>query len=391
MPKKESQAATPVSQGTQPPPTKPTRKEEKKKKNKPRSAFANFGLGKEKDFFMENLALLLTAGMDILSALDAVREEMKSKRMQEIITEIKEDIDGGSTMGSALERTRLLPMEIVSLIRVGEETGRLSENLKVVVAQQQKERIFKSQVRSAMMYPVFVLFLTLVVGTSIAWFILPKMARIFTDLNLELPLVTRVLIRFGDLLGKYGVYIIPVFILLLSIVFYFLFLYSKTKHIGQRMLYAVPGIHRLIQEVELARFGFILGTLLESGLPVVNALSSLQEAATVRASQALYKHLRENIEDGNSFQKSFASYPKGKRIIPISIQHMVVAGEQSGHLSETLLKIGQTFEQKVEITTKNLTVILEPIMLIVVWLGVVGVALAVILPIYNLIGGIGNA
>lgn len=359
----------------------------KKETKKKRVSTSSFGITKERDYFIENLALLLTAGMDILTALTSLKEEMRTPKMKKIIDFLIQEIDAGTSLGNALMKTKLLPLKVVSLIKVGEETGRLAENLKVVVAQQQKERVFKSQVRSAMMYPILILSLMLLIGTGIAWFILPKLATVFTNLDLELPFITRVLIGAGTFLGNYGAIVLPLALIILIVIIYLLFFSARTRFIGQGLLFALPIIRKLIQEIELARLGFILGTLLESGLPVVDALASLQQTTSFRSYQRLYTHLQHNIEEGNSFQKSFSAYPRANRLIPRSIQHMIVAGEQSGHLSEILLKIGDTFDKKTEISTKNLTVILEPLMLLIVWLGVVGVALAVILPIYSLIGG----
>lgn len=149
----------------------------------------------------------------------------------------------------------------------------------------------------------------------------------------------------------------------------------------------MPGIKQLVKEIELTRFGYLLGILLSAGLSITNALDSLISATEIAQYKKFYLHLRNSIEDGNSFQKSFASFKDINRLIPISIQQLVITGEQSATLSATLLKIGQTFETKTDITTKNLSIILEPVLLVIVWLGVVTVAFAVILPIYSLIGG----
>ncbi|MBN1778636.1 MAG: type II secretion system F family protein, partial [Candidatus Buchananbacteria bacterium] len=166
-----------------------------------------------------------------------------------------------------------------------------------------------------------------------------------------------------------------------------IFYFPKTKIIGQVILFNLPGIKRLIQEIELARFGYLLGTLLKAGLPINQALDSLVQATTSYQYKKFYRRLAISIENGNSFQKSFLNYKRLKRLIPNPIQQLVFAGEQSGGLSKILLKISQIYEVKTETTTKDLSVILEPILLVIVWLGVVSVAMAVILPIYNLIGG----
>lgn len=353
-----------------------------------RNFWQNLWIGEEREYFIENLSLLLTSGMNIASVVGALRAEMRSSRMQKVIGQLARDIDEGMPLSRALQRTHLLPAHVISLIKIGEESGRLSENLKVVVAEREKDRIFRSKVRSAMMYPILVLTLTVVIGVAVAWFVLPRLATVFAELQVELPVITKALISLGKFLGGYGSIVIPFFFLVLGGAVYLLFISPRTKFVGQVFIMKFPGVRRLIQEVEIARFGYILGTLLEAGLPVVDALSSLEEATTFRAYERLYAHLAVSVGEGNSFERSLRHYPRSKTLIPLPIQQMIAAAERSGHLPETLKKVSEIYEARTETTTKNLVVILEPILLVIVWLGVVAVALAIILPIYSLIGGL---
>lgn len=353
-----------------------------------RKKLATFGVGAEKTYFIENLSVLLSSGMDVGTALNAIKQEIKSKQLRAIIEELDQDIDDGKPLWRALDQTGLLAPHIVFLIRIGEETGRLSENLKAISIQEQKERDFKSKVSSAMMYPIFVFGLTIVIGVGIAWFILPRLAGIFSSLSIELPLITRILIAVGTFIGAYGFIAVPAFIIFICTLFYILFINRKTSISGQYILLSLPAVKKLIQEVELSRFGYIMGTLLIAGLPVVPALKSLSEATTFDFFKKFYIYLYNNIEEGKSFQKSFAEYKGINNVFPVSIQQLIISAEQSGHLPETFLKLGELYEAKTEITTKNLTVLLEPILLTIVWLGVVAVALAVVLPLYSLIGGL---
>lgn len=346
------------------------------------------GLNKERDYFIENLSLLISSGMSIVSALDAIAEESRSGRMKRVLAVMREDIESGLPLWKALEASRLFPEHAVSLIRLGEASGNLIQNLKVVVVQQDKERVFRAKIRSAMMYPMFVLVLTVLIGLGTAWFILPKLASVFAQIRLDLPLITKFLIRAGTFFGLYGIYVVPASVFALAASMYIIFVFPKTKFMGQYMLFWFPGINELIKEIELARFGYLLGTLLEAGLPVTQALASLATATEFPNYRKLYVHLQRSVEDGNSFQKSFTLFRHAHHLVPAPIQQLIFAGEHSGSLPETLLKIGSTFEAKADLTTKNLTVILEPILLVIVWVGVVSVALAVILPIYNLIGGL---
>lgn len=345
-------------------------------------------LSKERDYFVENLSLLVSSGMSLAEAVDAIRQDVKSKEFAKILKQVSENVGDGMSLWQALGRTNVFDSHAISLVRIGEESGKLAENLKVIAFQENKNRIFKSKIRSALLYPLFVISVTVVVGIGIAWFILPKLALIFDQLRVTLPLVTRLLVDFGVFMGKYGYFLIPLFFVLLVSLIYVLFIGKKTRHIGQDLLFMLPGVRTLVQELELSRFGYLLGTLLEAGLPLMQALDSIAEASTFLSYKKFYSGIRDTIEEGNSFEKSFSLYRRSKEYIPIPLQQMIVAGEQSGKLSEALLTIGANFESKSEITSKNLAVILEPILLVIVWVGVVFVALAVILPIYSLIGSI---
>lgn len=360
----------------------------KKKESAFLKRLGRIGTGEERGYLIENLAMLLSSGMDVLRAVASIKQELRSKTMKHALDDIEESINSGYGIGEALEKTGLFPEYVTALLKVGEEGGRLDESLQVIAVQQAKSRDFQSKIRSAMMYPSFVLCLAFVAGIGIAWFILPRLASVFSQLNLKLPFITRVLIGFGAFLSSYGSIFIPGLLLVIAIVIYFLFFFKRTKFIGQAILFYIPGIKNLIREVELARFGYLMGTLLEGGLPIVYALHSLQTVTSLIAYRRLYEHLESGIQDGGSFDEAFGDFRKSRRLVPMPVQGLVVAGEQSGHLTESFLNIAKNYEARSDITTKNLSVILEPVLLVLVWLGVLAVALAVILPIYSLVGGL---
>ncbi|MEY4744549.1 MAG: hypothetical protein RL272_494 [Candidatus Parcubacteria bacterium] len=343
---------------------------------------------KEKEYFVENFATLISSGTGITAALSAIRAEIRSEPMRKVVEGVREDIDAGSPVWKALEKTRILPDYFISLIRVGEESGRLPENLATVAAQQEKDRVFRSRMRSAMIYPLFVLSVTVVVGIGISWFILPRLSSVFGALRMELPLITKIVIGFGTFLKNYGYVAVPAFIAAATAAVYLLFVKRTTKFVGQAMLFSFPPIRRLLIESELARLGYLLGSLLRAGIPIVAALESVKSATELRPYARLYGRLAEGIDDGDSFQKVFARTPKVSAIVPIPVQQMIVSAEQSGHLADVFLRIGLMFEEKTETSAKNLAVVLEPILLVIVWIGVAVVAFSVVLPIYSLIGGL---
>lgn len=355
------------------------------------SLWQNIGLAKEKAYLIENLGLLLSSGMTIHEALLGVSKGVQSFRMKSTIAAMRAAVDAGAPLWQVMRDSHLFPDHAVALIRLGEDSGNLVENLKVLGSREEKERNFSSKVRSAVMYPLFVLVLTVSIGTAIAWFILPQLSTVFSSLNLPLPIVTRALMAFGNFLGEYGSVAVPLGVLFVAFLAFIIFFYKKTRFLGQYFIMSLPGFRQLVIEVELARFGYLLGTLLQARLSIVQALSSMISSTENPLYKKLYKHLKSSIDEGHGLYESLEGYRRSEKIIPAPVQQLLAAGERSGALAPTLTKIGEAYEAKAEISTKNLAVMLEPILLVIVWVGVVSVALAVILPIYSLIGGLNSA
>ncbi len=343
---------------------------------------------KEREYFTENLGLLLQSAVPVGEALDSLGRTTRSRPMKKSLQAMLADIESGVSLADALERSGIVSNQTLALVKLGEQSGNLSENLQIAALQEEKSRIFKSKVRSALLYPVFVLSLTLVVGLGVAWFLLPRLASTFSQLHVDLPLISKILIQFGIFLNAYGIIAIPAFLAFCFLGGYILFGFRRTKSLGQRLLFALPGTGRLMRESEIAQLGYLLGTLLEAGLPVTQALGLLAQASNLVHYQKFYRHLASSLDEGYSFKDSLAKYPHSQHLLPPAIQQMIIAGERSGSLSDVLLTIGRTYEQKADTTSQNLETILEPILLVVVWLGVLVVAIAVIVPIYSLVGGL---
>ena len=347
-------------------------------------------MAKDKDYLIENLAMLIDSGMDILSSLKVIQQEVQGNKLKKKLQLLVDDVEAGFPLWRAMDKAKIVSTANIALIHIGEDSAQLAKNLDLIAVQHQKRRGLESKLRSALMYPVLILCLTLFIGISISWFILPKLARVFIDLKIELPLMTRILLGIGEILEKYGIFLVPGFGALLFGCMYMLFVHPKTRFIGQKFLFAVPVLKQVLVEIEVARFGQVLGTLLQSGLPIVAAMNSIIEATNLVAYKKLYTDMRDSIVEGDSFKSSFERIKNVKRYIPLFIQQIIIAGERSGNLSNALLKIGQIYEEKTEETTRNLTVLMEPIMLIIIWLGVIGAAMAVVMPIYNLIGNLNS-
>lgn len=344
---------------------------------------------KDREYFTGNLAILLQSGVSVSEGLTSLVQTSSANQFKLAIQQIQRDIDEGMALWKALDRSGIVSAQTLALVQLGEQSGNLVQNLMVAAKQEEKQRIFRSKVRSALIYPSFVLSLTAIIGLGVAWFLLPKLAETFNNLQVELPYISQLFIGFGVFLRDEGLWAVPVGVVVTLVIVYVLFFAPKTRVIGQNILFHTPGISRLMYEVEIARFGYLLGTLLNAGLSVMQALELLGRATTAVRYQALYAHLHDSFENGYSFRNSLPSYKRSQKLIPPAVQQMVIAGEQSGALPETLARVGEIYEEKADISTSNLEAMIEPLLLLVVWVGVIGVAVAVILPIYSLVGSAG--
>lgn len=355
---------------------------------KKRRKLSSFGHAKERSEILESLSMLLASGMDIGSIFKTLSKEAHTKYTQKILSGISEDIEAGDPLWKALENSGLFPSQTISFIKLGEESGRLPETMTLVVEQIEKQRLFSSQIRSALLYPVVVLGVSGIVGIGITWFIIPRLAITFGQLHLKLPLLTRIIVNLGNFLLHYGAIAVPALIIGVILIGYLLFGYKKTKSAGQWIIFHLPVFQTLIREVELARFGYTLGSLITAGMPIVEALDSLKRGTDFKMYAKFYDYLHTATLEGESFQNSLSGYSKSHKLFPPAVQDMIINAEQSGKLAETFTRIGKTYEGRIETTSKNLTILLEPILLVIVWLVVLFIALAIIMPIYSIFDGL---
>ncbi|MFA9288631.1 MAG: type II secretion system F family protein [Weeksellaceae bacterium] len=338
--------------------------------------------------FVEKLSMLLSCGMPIVAALESIHTETESEGMKKITAKVLQDIISGTPLWKALDNAHIYTRNTISLIKIGEQSGKLVENLNGVVEHNRKEESFNSKVRTALFYPIFVIILTILIGGGISLFILPRIATVFSSLDVDLPLMTRIMIFVGTFLASYGFIVVPLVALAGFMVIYFLFFFPKTLYLGEMLLLRLPIIKTMVLQNEVARFGYLLGSMLNSGIIITAAIEALEDSTSFTVYKKVYARLRSLIEAGNSFQKSFKQIENVNRYIPISIQQMIVASEQSGSTAKTLVRIGEIYEEKTENSARNLSVALEPTLLLIVGAGVFFVAISIILPIYSLIGNI---
>jgi len=343
---------------------------------------------KDRAYLVNNLALLLRANVPIGEAIESLALTASTRRFRNALKHMQADIDEGIPLWDSLQGTGMVSNQSLVLIKLGEASGRLVESMQKAAEQEDRQRLFKSKIRSAMLYPSIVIGMTAVAGLGIAWFLLPKLSVTFKQMDAHLPLISRVMLEAGEYLRENGVWLLPVVIgsvLALGMAFSSV---PVLRRSFQRLQLHIPGIGGLLKELEVARFGYLLGTLLNSGLPVTEATKLLEQATTSPQYKKLYHHLSSELDEGYSFKAALATHKHANKLLPPAVQQMLMAGERSGSLPETLLSIGKQYEEKSDITTKNLEIVMEPALLLIIGSVVLVVMLAVLMPIYGLVNQI---
>jgi type IV pilus assembly protein PilC len=362
--------------------------------HKPHKGFGTFfrsvnyiGMGKYRSAFVQNLATMLSAGLPLVEALQTIQMEVRARAMRKVIQRILDLVESGHPLWLSMEEQGFFTPYEVALVRVGEEAGNLARNMEYLAVQQEKDRSLRQKVKMAMIYPTIVLVLMFIIVMGLGMFVLPNLIQVLYSLNVDLPITTRIVIAFTEYMTQYGAQtaggIIGGFILLILLT-----KYTPFRGVAQWFIFRIPGIGRLAREASIARFGVILGGLLQAGVPLVDSLDSLVEVTTIVSFKRFYRKLRDRVIVGDSFATCFHSIRRSRRILPLSVQQLVVTGEKSGTLSATCLKVAAIYDRKAEETAQKLPVILEPTLLLCIGSLVGFIAFSIIIPIYSAVGNV---
>jgi type IV pilus assembly protein PilC len=342
---------------------------------------------KPKRIFLDNLSLLIGSGMGINTSLRVLQKNTQESSLKKVLYSMLNSVENGSSLSQAMQDHNFLPDFLISLIRIGEESGNLADKIKRTVITLDKDQRRRGQLKSALFYPVFVLVLMVFLGVGVSTFILPRIGQVFSNMNVKLPLMTKVLIQIGNFMGTYWYIIIPLIFGTITLSILVLFVFPATRKSGQWLLFHLPVFNDLIVKTEVSRFSYNLAMLLNSGIPITKALLSLSKIHDYYMYKNYTQLLASNIQSGKSFHNIFDMDKKQTNsLFPFAAQEIITAGEESGKLPEVLDQLGERYEQESEEIAKNIAILLEPALLIVVWIGVIFLAVSILLPIYSLVG-----
>lgn len=336
--------------------------------------------------FTRHLATMVKSGIPISEALSTLSDQTKSPSFKKIINDIYDDVQNGQPLAKALSKhPSAFNQFYVSLIEISEDSGSMDENLEFMAKQLAKSYSLKKKIQTAMLYPTLIFVAATVMGGFISFFILPQLVDFFEAFDIELPITTRILLFIANAFKNYGIFIAAGFISFV-VLFRILVKTSFVKPKWDAMLLKLPVFGGFVASSELAQFSRNFGVLIRSGVPITrsieitaNTLSNLKyknDLVKIGSSLTKGKNISDTIEKG------------GYTEFPPLVSKMIGVGEKTGKLDESLLYLGDFYEEEIDNFSKNLTTILEPILLIGIGLVVGFVALSIITPIYELTGSI---
>lgn len=330
--------------------------------------------------FTRQLATMVTAGLSLPDALEILKAQVKNPAFSKIIKEIADEIEGGSSLSQALKKYpyHFSPIYI-SLVEAGEASGKISEVLERLSDNLEKQQSFKGKIKGAMIYPTIIVIGMGVVIFIMMSFVVPKLTSLYQEFNIDLPITTQILIGVSSFFAKFW-WLMLVF---LAGMFFLFQSWRKTK-LGRRswdsMMLAVPIFGEINKKMALVEFSRTLGILVAAGIPILESLKIL----SFSLGNVVYGEAIEKINKGIEKGFPLGTLVLADRVFPPILGQMITVGEETGKLDETLLKISSYFEQEGDRATKGLTTAIEPIIMIVLGVGVGFVVMSIILPIYNL-------
>lgn len=340
--------------------------------------------GSDLVFFTRQLSSIIASGITLVQALNILKEQTQNPAVKEVVMGIAVDIEGGRSLSLALSKyPNIFSPVYISLIQAAETSGLLDKVLLRLAENLEKEQKLKRAIRGALIYPAIIIIGMLIVVFVMMVFVIPQLAILYTSLNISMPLPTRIVIG----ISHFFTIVWPLFLGLGVILFFSYKRWYKTEtgvHAIDDFKLKIPIIGRLQRLIILTEFSRTLGLLIGAGTLVVEALNQVSNITGNILYQEAVGMIAKRVEKGMSIGDSLSYSP----LFPPILVQMARIGEETGKLNESLLKVSEYFEEEVDQTVKNLMTALEPLILIILGIGVAFLIISVITPIYSLMSSI---
>jgi len=335
----------------------------------------------EKIFFTQNLMVMIKAGISLSQALTTLWQQTTNKKMQKILADVQDKVEKGKTLAESLQPYIKIFGELyINMMKAGETAGQLEQVLKQLTLQMKKDHHLVSKVRGALVYPVIVIAAMIIIMIIMFVFVIPQITAIFKEVEAELPLPTKILIGVSDFVLNNGILVSLSAIVLIG--GFIRFIRSKKgKIIWHKFILKLPIISPILKKVSLARFSRTTSSLLKTDIPITENFLITAKVLGNTSYQILLNSAAEDLKRGVNIHTTLQS--RTDLFPPIVIQ-MISVGEETGSLDNILEQLAIFYEEEVDQTMNNLTATLEPILMLLLGLGVGSIAVAVIMPMYSL-------
>lgn len=337
----------------------------------------------EKIGLIHNLATMISAGISILEAIDSLLEDAKGNQ-KKILDTLLDDLRQGQPIHKSFQKfPKTFSPVMTNLIKASEEAGTLDTTLKDLTENTRKEAEFADKVRSTMMYPAFIMVVFLGVLILMLTFVIPKISTVFARMKVDLPLPTRIMMGASDIIMNNT---IPLIIGIVIFIVGFFFLYRWKKEVFMSVFFSLPVVTRLVREIDLTRFARSFYLLLSAGVPITSALELCQNVVMKKDVSKAIIYMTNHVSSGHPLSEAMKAK---KNIFPPMMIKMVEAGEKTGSLDDSMQDASEFMDYEVSKTLKTVTAMMEPMMLVGVGVMIGGMMVAIIAPMYNIIGQVG--
>ena len=325
-------------------------------------------------------ATMVSAGLSLLRSLSILAEQTENKELAKVLAEVRNDVETGSALSAAMAKhPRVFPPLMVNMTRAGEVGGFLDSVLLQIAENYEAEVKLRGKIKSAMTYPVVVLVMAILAVVGMLLFIVPVFAKMFTSLGGQLPAPTRALIFMSNVL-KYGAPFIVVGLIAGFIVWNRVKHTEKVRNFVDPIKLKIPVFGTLFQKIALSRFARNLGTMMRSGVPILQSLEIVADTTGNVVLARAVRDVQQSVRSGESLTKPLSNHS----VFPPMVVQMMAVGEDTGALDAMLHKISEFYDQEVEATTESLTALIEPLMIAFLG-GVVGsMIIALYMPIFKI-------
>ncbi|MBL7053328.1 MAG: type II secretion system F family protein [Candidatus Portnoybacteria bacterium] len=339
----------------------------------------------DKMIFSRHLAVMIDAGLSLNQALKILSEQNKNPKFKKIINQVETNVREGKSFSDSLAKyPKIFNGIYINMVKVGETSGNLNEVLKILAQQIKKDHELISRVRGAMIYPSVIIIAMFGIGILMMIMVVPTLTEIFIEMKIELPLSTRMIIGISNLLKNNSILGIVIFLIFL-ILMRFIIKINKIRKILHRVYLYIPILGSLIQKINSARFSRTISSLIESGVSLVESLNIVAGILNnIHFKEALINSAKE-VQKGKELSKALDNY---KNLYTPMVVQMIGVGEETGNLSEVLETLADFYEEEIDNTTKNLSSVIEPVIMLVIGVAVGFFAVSMIQPMYSMMGGI---